>query len=386
MIQLAVIGCGAVVEELYLPALKEAQRRGYLRVAALVDTNAQRLQRLRRVFPKAMGCNDALEAYRSNSVDLTLIASPPAFHGEGARIALAHGSHVLCEKPLATSLEEAEWMAAQAQSRGRLLAVGFARRFFPNLTRARQLIKALALGEPLHFILREGKAYNWPAASDAPFHRESGGGVWLDIGAHTLDTLCWFFGEPVVRAFADDALTHGVEANCVAELEFPSASGTLHLSWEQRLASGLTVSGPKGALRVPPWELHQWEWRAPDGPWQSEFSDAEYPADVASPCAHYRHPEEFTTCIALQLLQVLRAILYSEPLPVSGQEALVSMRALQQCRAVAVPLEQEWLEETERAAFRQAHWRSACARESQRLAPVSEGDDVRRIRASKMAA
>jgi predicted dehydrogenase len=360
MMQLAIIGCGAVVEELYLPALQQGQRNGYFRVACLVDTNPKRLGRLRCVFPQAALCEKAEDAYSGRKIDLTLITSPPGSHAHGAAVAFDHASHVLCEKPLASSLEEAERMTAQAKAQGLLLAVGFVRRLYPNLCKARQLIVSNALGKPLRFLLREGKVYNWPVISDAPFRRGSGGGVLLDIGAHVMDTLCWFFGPPRIRSFQDDACVGGVDSNGIAEMEFPDASGTFQLSWDQPLASALTVSGSRAQLRIPAWEMHAWQWCNADGLWSTYASDARYADDLALPSARLRHPAHFEDCIYLQLIQVLRAIKYSEPLLATGEDALVSMRALHACQAMAEPLQQEWLEESERAAFRQVHWRTGC--------------------------
>ncbi len=361
MTRVAIIGCGAVVQELYAPVLIKLERRGYVQVACLVDTRADRVQALRRIFPKAAGFQDAETAYRKNSPDLALITTPPAFHAQAAAVAIAHGSHLLCEKPLASSLEEAEAMVAHARRAGVLLAVGFTRRFFPNLWEARQLIQSHALGEPLHFVVREGKVYDWPVASEAPFRRATGGGVLLDIGSHVMDTLSWLFGDPVVCSCEDDAWANGIEANCRVEISFPKARGTMQLSWDQPLASALTIAGPKGALKIPAWEIHRWQRREPHGSWKERVSGAAYPDDLATPPVRFRRPEDFTDCIRAQLIQFLRAAVHSEAPAVTGEAALVSMRALEACRGMARPLEQEWLPDAERQAFKGAHWRAACA-------------------------
>lgn len=360
MIQVAVIGCGAVVQELYLPALVKLERQGYLRLACLVDTNADRLQRLHGVFPRAGCYRDADQAYRKAKVDLTLITSPPGFHANAASLAISNGSHVLCEKPLASSLEEAEAMVTQAQRAGVLLAVGFTRRFFPNLWEARRLIESGVLGEPMHFVAREGKVYDWPVASAAPFRRATGGGVLLDIGSHVMDTLCWLFGEPTICCCKDDAWSTGVEANCAVELTFPKAQGRMQLSWDQPLASHLTITGPKGVVRFPAWEIHRWQWREGDGPWSDRVSNAVHADDLCNPARRFRQPQDFNDCICLQLIQFLRAIQFSEAPAVTGQAALVSMRALQECRRRAEPLEHDWLPPAERQALEAAHWRAAC--------------------------
>jgi len=371
MIQVAVIGCGAVVLELYRAALVKLERLGYLRIACLVDTHADRLERLHGVFPRAGCYRDADQAYRKAKVDLTLITSPPAAHAKAASIAISHGSHVLCEKPLASSLDEAESMVGEAHRAGVLLAVGLTRRFCPTLSKARQLVESDALGGPLQFAAREGKVYNWPVASDAPFRRGSGGGVLLDIGSHVMDTLCWLFGRPAIHSCQDDALSGGVEANCIVEMSFPNARGTMQLSWDQPLASGLTIVGPKAALRVPAGELHQFQVRAPDGAWENRLSDTQYHDDLLLPARRFRSPDVFSDCIYLQLIQLLRAIHHSEPVPVSGDAALVSMCALEECREIATPLTQDWLPAVERDALRAAHWRAPWRKTAPADAPTT---------------
>ena len=361
MTRVAIIGCGAVVQELYAPVVARLEQQGYLQVVCLVDTSADRVQTLRRIFPKAAGFQDTESGYHNTKPDLTLITTPPAFHGQAASMAIAHGSHVLCEKPLASSLEEAEAMVTHARRAGVLLAVGFTRRFFPNLWEARKLIQSGALGEPLRFVVREGKVYDWPVASEAPFRRATGGGVLLDIGSHVMDTLCWLFGDPHILSCEDDAWANGIEANCKVELSFPKARGMMQLSWDQPLASALTIVGPEGALRIPAWEIHRAQRRQGHGSWEECVSGTVFADDLATPPRHLRRPEEFTDCIRAQVIQFLRAIQHAEAPAVTGQEALVSMRALETSRAMAEPLEQEWLPAAERQAFKAAHWRAASA-------------------------
>jgi predicted dehydrogenase len=174
-----------------------------------------------------------------------------------------------------------------------------------------------------------------------------------------MDTLCWLFGQPVIRSCADDALSSGVEANCTVEMAFPNARGTMQLSWDQPLASDLTVTGPQGALRIPAWEIHRWQWRNGAGSWEERVSHTVYADDLSNPARRFRHPDDFNDCIRLQLMQFLRAIHLSEAPPVTGEGALVAMRALQACRGMAKALEQDWLPAAERQALKAAHWRAA---------------------------
>lgn len=103
--------------------------------------------------------------------------------------------HVLCVKPLACTLNEANQMVAAAQTADRLLAVGLFRRFFPALQTIKALVAGGALGTPTSFHFAEGGAFNWPAASASFFQKQhSQGGVLLDLGVHLLDLSCWWFG------------------------------------------------------------------------------------------------------------------------------------------------------------------------------------------------
>ena len=212
-----VIGCGAVLEQCHRRALQKLGPKLGCNVVGLVDPSPDRLAKARQWFPSAEGFANAEACYaKVKDVLLTVITSPPPFHAAHAEVAFAHGSHVLCEKPLAGSLADAERMLHAAQRHGKVLSLGMTRRFYPCLVEARRRILGRALGEKLSFTYREGGIYLWPVASAAPFRRQSsGGGVLLDKGVHALDSLGFLFGVGEVRANADDGPAESVEANTI---------------------------------------------------------------------------------------------------------------------------------------------------------------------------
>ena len=224
--RLAIIGCGAVVDELHLPSLRRLVRQGEVRVTALVDRSKIRLAQLKRIFHSAACFEDAATAFRSVGADVALVASPPALHRAHVEAALLAGCRVLCEKPLATTVQHTTELVQLAEQQASLLMVGLTRRFFPCLATACDILRSGDLGGQVEFRYYEGGVYQWPIASDAPFRREvGGGGVLMDKGVHVLDALMWLFGPMSVVGSEDDALVGGVEGNCRVTLAGKEARG-----------------------------------------------------------------------------------------------------------------------------------------------------------------
>ena len=155
---------------------------------------------------------DALER---EGAELVSIATPPATHREIAETALAAGAAVLCEKPLAATLDDAEQMA---RLEGRT-AVNFSYRAVPAFTRARELLPEL--GEIERFDVR------WDSSSRMTVHPPSwkdesalGGGALAGYGVHALDYALWLLGPASVAG----ARFQGDDDACRVELAFDSGT------------------------------------------------------------------------------------------------------------------------------------------------------------------
>jgi len=345
-----------VVDRLYRSALGRIESSGAARVVALADPNPVPLAALRRQFRSAIGFATAAEALARSKPDLTIVASPPVLHADHATLALRAGSSVLCEKPMATKVADAELMVEAERATGRVLAVGMARRFYPCLAEVRALIASGALGDRFRFVYREGAVYDWPVSTDAPFRRmTSGGGVLADFGSHVVDFLSAIFGTATVDDYADDAQADGVETNCRLDLSFPDASGVVELSWSQPLMSGLHIVGSAGELHLGPGRIDAISWRRRDGPWETRVSSATWPSDLRK-AGRRGTPRTYYDCIYYQLVQALRGVAYGEPVPVSGGQALAVVRLIDECYRRARPLAIPWLAPAERAQAEARHW------------------------------
>ena len=342
-VPIVLVGCGAVSQLFYAPALRALEADGLLRVTALVDPERVAGAQLRRDFPRA-GLTATLAEAAAPDGSLAIIASPPRWHAAQTIAALARGWHVLCEKPIAASSAEAASMIAAAGAAGRVLAIGHYKRFFPSSTYLKFLCRgASPLGALRRFQIAEGGPFAWPAASPAFFQkRETPGGVLLDIGVHVLDLLLWWLGDPTGFSYADDAMG-GLEANARVTLRFGSVTGRVQLSrdwvtaqryefefehgtaaWTVNDANGLSLSldGSPGAL--------QGALLRPDGT----------PADT--------NPQSFIA----QLQQVVTAVREGTPVLVDGREGARALGLIEACYARRELLNQPWFGAAELSSAR----------------------------------
>jgi predicted dehydrogenase len=143
-----------------------------------------------------------------DDIDLIDICTPGDSHAEIAIAALQAGKHVLCEKPLANTVEEAEQMAAAARAaaeRGIWAMCGFTYRRTPALALARRLVEAGRIGA-----IRQVRAQylqDWLTDPDAPMtwrldKAKSGSGALGDLGAHLVDTAQWLIGQSITGVSA----------------------------------------------------------------------------------------------------------------------------------------------------------------------------------------
>ena len=130
------------------------------------------------------------------NVDAVIVCTPPHLHAEMSIRSLEAGKHVLCEKPLARTVEEAELMIRKARETGSTLKCGFNHRHHPAMLQAKKWVDTGLLGE-LDFCRcrygicgRVGYEREWRADP-----RMVGGGQLMEQGIHALDLFRWFLGE-----------------------------------------------------------------------------------------------------------------------------------------------------------------------------------------------
>ncbi|MGW2260625.1 Gfo/Idh/MocA family protein [Streptomyces sp. NPDC004749] len=210
-----------------------------------------------------------------DDVQIVDICTPGDSHAEIALAALAAGKHVLCEKPLANSVAEAEEMvraAEEAAGRGQVAMVGFNYRRVPAISYARKLIESGRLGELRH--VRVTYLQDWLVDPEAPLtwrlrKEHAGSGALGDLGAHIVDLAQFLAGEPLVGVSAlvetfvkERPLPGGAAAGLSADTRADGGRGAVTVDdaavFTGRLASGALATfeatrmaaGRKNALRL----------------------------------------------------------------------------------------------------------------------------------------
>jgi predicted dehydrogenase len=194
-IGLGVIGCGgfglyALQQFVQVPGVKLIGMAGTARPAA--HAAAQRFG-----IPDI---EDVDQLLARDDVELVYIATPPFLHHPQAVAALEAGKHVICEKPLAITLEQADAMIATARKRERLLAANLMQRYNPVYDAVGRLIQSRTLGELLH-----GYFENYASDENLPpehwfWDRSKSGGIFIEHGVHFFDLFDGWLGAGTVVA------------------------------------------------------------------------------------------------------------------------------------------------------------------------------------------
>lgn len=253
------IGCGAVAEVSHLPALSYVLPP---ELVWLVDRDRERAEKLALSFgvPKTHVFDEHSKLLET--VDAAIVAVPPNLHREITCNLLEYGIHVLCEKPLASTLADGKAILQSARAAPSVVAVGFVRRFFPTLALVADLLRGGLLGNPRHVVVEEGSGVDWASLvladglsrgsySDFLLHpSESGGGILAGWGVHVLDSLrTWLGPDFGVVEYRDNAWG-GVETDCLIHLD-GQVTGTVELSLARELANVARIECEKGTIKTP---------------------------------------------------------------------------------------------------------------------------------------
>ncbi|RLP76050.1 gfo/Idh/MocA family oxidoreductase [Mycetocola tolaasinivorans] len=177
-------------------------------LAVIAGRNPESTAAAARKYGWAEASTDWREVIARDDIDLIDICTPGDTHREIALAALAAGKHVLCEKPLANSVAEAEEMTAaaeEAEARGVFSMCGFSYRRTPALTLARQLVAEGRLGTVRQ--VRAQYLQDWLSDENAPMtwrldKTKSGSGSLGDIGAHIIDAAQFVTGTDIAGVSA----------------------------------------------------------------------------------------------------------------------------------------------------------------------------------------
>lgn len=255
ILKLGIIGCGRIAGCQHIPRFSAIDG---VKITALCDTNTARMKEQRR---KSAPDAELFSDYRQlleRGLDAVSICTPNDLHCSITLAALRAGLHVMCEKPLAGRLADANRMVTAARRAGRILQVNQSLRYEPSFVTLAGLVADGQIGKPIHArcIRSFGATPDkfWSPGAKWFVSRKRQGGIVLDIGVHIADVLQWIMGDIVEVAAATRTLTSGIDATDTAAALFRCRNGgtaMLELSWATPVPGSLMeVYGTAGKIRT----------------------------------------------------------------------------------------------------------------------------------------
>ena len=252
-IRFAVVGCGTAANHIHLPALRAA--------GAEVTVFASRSVSSAEATCGAWGSGAVVDRWEDavtrDDVDAIVIATPNAQHHGVAMAALRAGKHVLVDKPMACTVDEADEMIEAAADAERVLVPFHNTRFAPPFVAAAQQVQEGAIGDLAGFRVAFGHAgpQAWAPRATWFFERAtSGGGCLIDLGVHAIDLLRAVAGDDVTHV---TAVLNGAAGDVETDAQLlvrlrAGATGSIHASWSARPGPDhqLTLFGTEGTLHL----------------------------------------------------------------------------------------------------------------------------------------
>ena len=252
-VRYVVVGAGNIAQVAVLPAFKNAAENSEL-VGLVSGSATKRAELAKRYGIEHTGDYSRLEEVIDRArADAVYIATPNHLHREHTELAMRAGAHVLCEKPMATSVADCEAMIHSAKAHRLKLMIAYRLHFEEANLRAVELVQGGTLGTPKVFT---SEFSHQVRPGDIRTKQEDGGGGLLDLGVYPINAARSLFRDEPIEVMAmsppvTDARFDGVDETTTAILRFPRGQiAQFTVSQGAAAASSYRVLGTSGELRV----------------------------------------------------------------------------------------------------------------------------------------
>jgi predicted dehydrogenase len=255
-VRYAVVGLGWITQESVLPGFKNANTNSEL--AALVTDDPEKARQLGKEYDVARTTSyDGYdELLQSGSIDAVYIALPNNLHADFTIRAARAGVHVLCEKPMAASVQECETMTHACEEHNIKLMIAYRLHFEPGNLKAIEIVSSGTIGEPRFFSSVFGQQV---PEGNIRLEKSLDGGPLMDVGVYCINAARYLFRSEPEEVVAFGATIKGdprfkeVHEMASAILRFPGERlATFTSSLGSASVDSYTVVGTKGDLRVNP--------------------------------------------------------------------------------------------------------------------------------------
>jgi len=313
----AVIGAGAMGEH----HARVYDQMPATRLVGVADVNAEASERIAQLHHTATYI-DYHRLLDETQPEVVTVAVPTKFHCQVALDALEAGCHVLVEKPIAATEEQARELIGRADALGRKLMVGHIVRFDPAVQELKKRIEAGELGRI--FQVRCRRLGPFPA-------RIQDVGVVIDLATHDLDLMRYLTGQEVARVYAEteQEVHSAYEDLLIGTVRLADGTiGVLDINWlTPTKVRELTVTGERGMFRVDHLmqDLYFYE--------NAETNDERWSTMSllrgVSEGRMIRYPVRKYEPLKAELEGFVQAVLEDKPVPVDGGDGLMAIRLAQ---------------------------------------------------------
>lgn len=253
-----IVGLGRISMQHFMPAVKMSQKS---KVTALVSGHRKKAERMATEYGVPSGSIYSYENYdeiaKDPNIDAVYIALPNSMHAEYTIRAAKAGKHVLCEKPMATSVKDSGAMIQACKNAGKKLMVAYRCQYEPANLRAVQLIREGKLGS----IQSIESAFGFPIAPDEwrLDRKLAGGGPLMDVGIYCLNASRYLTGEEPMELKAlssvvdQDGRFAQVEETLSWTMKFPhGALASCACTYGSPMLGYFRVRGSRGTITMEP--------------------------------------------------------------------------------------------------------------------------------------
>jgi len=241
-LRVGLIGAGTIAFSAHLPAMRKL--RDNIELVAVADIRVENAERAARQYGAESHYADYRDLLANEQLDFVDICTPEFLHAEQVEAAAAAGVHIICEKPMASSVAEADRMIAAAEQAGIHLMIAHSRRFTGRYRQIRAAIDRGDIGEVRYFRENErrpramydglglGTGY-WNPEEGRPWltMAQYSQGAALTNAVHETDLARWFVGQQPVSVFAESRITEpGAEVPDMLSYTIQFANGAIGAS------------------------------------------------------------------------------------------------------------------------------------------------------------
>lgn len=198
MFKVCIISCGMIANAAHIPAYKHFADDFCITAVCDINEDAARDTAKRHSIPAYY--TDADKMLTEQKPDIVSVCVPNFMHKEMTMLALSHNCHVMCEKPVAFTYDDAKEMYGYAKQKGLILTACQTMRFTPDRLAAKKYIEQNGINDFYYADLKRIRRRGIPTWGKFHIKEVSGGGAFVDIGVHMIDALLWLMGNPKLKS------------------------------------------------------------------------------------------------------------------------------------------------------------------------------------------